>query len=382
MSAGDAGPAPPRHRGGPVLLAVVDDPRVLVDVRRELENRYVPDYRVCCLPSAEEARAALDEVAASGDQVALVLAGELRGEVAGIDLLAEVPHTHPQAQRVLLVAWGRLSQPVVGDAVFEAVSRGRLDHFLLEPSLPPDEESHQAVSSFLLAWAEGGQRAPHTVDVVGRTWSGRAAELREVLGRCAIPHRFHLAGSETGRAVLAAAGAHRLPLIRMPDGTVLEDPSDAEIASASGTTIDPDGDHYDLVIVGGGPAGLSAGVYGSSEGLRTLVIDSGGIGGQATASSAIRNYLGFPRGVSGGELARRAYQQAWVFGTRFALMQRVIGLVERPDGIALTLSSGGVAVGRAVALAMGASYRLLGVEPLEALRGAGVGQRPAAVRDR
>lgn len=372
MSAGEVRPSPPRHRGGPVLLAVADDARVLGDVRRELENRYVPDYRVSCLASAAEARAALDDLAATGEQVALVLAGELQGDISGTALLAEVQHSHPQAQRVLLVGWGRLSDPLVGDAIFEAVSRGRLDHFLIEPSLPPDEEFHQAISSFLLAWAEGGQRAPHTVDVVGRTWSGRAAELREVLGRCALPHRFHLAGSETGRAVLASVGARRLPLIRMPDGNVLEDPSDAEIARASGTTIDPDGDHYDLVIVGGGPAGLSAGVYGSSEGLYTLVIDSGGIGGQATASSAIRNYLGFPRGVSGGELARRAYQQAWVFGTRFALMQRVTRLSPEQGGIALTLSSGGVAVGRTVILAMGATYRLLGVEPLEALRGAGV----------
>jgi thioredoxin reductase (NADPH) len=355
-----------------VLLAVADDPRLLGDVRRELQNRYVPDYRVCCLASAEEARAALADLAADGEQVALVLAGELQGATTGTALLAEVQHTHPQAQRVLVVGWGRLSDPSVGDAIFEAISRGRLDHFLIEPSLPPDEQFHQGVSGSLLAWAESGQQAPHTVEVVGRTWSGRASELREVLGRCAMPHRFHLASSDRGRAVLASTAATRLPVIVMPDGHVLEDPSDEEIARASGTTIDPDGDHYDLVIVGGGPAGLSAGVYGSSEGLRTLVVDSGGIGGQATASSAIRNYLGFPRGVSGGELARRAYQQAWVFGTRFALMQRVTDLAPAPGGVALTLSSGGVAVGRAVVLATGARYRLLGVEPLEALRGAGV----------
>ena len=372
MSAGEARPAPPRHRGGPVLLAVADDPRLFADLRRELEDRYARDYRVSCVASAAEARTALDDFAAAGVQVALVLAGELQGDTSGTELLAEVQRTHAQAQRVLLVGWGRLTEPEVGDTVFEAVSRGRLDHFLIEPSLPPDEEFHQAISSFLLAYAESGQQAPHTVDVVGRTWSGRAAELREVLGRCALPHRFHLAGSETGRAVLASAGSRRLPLIRMPDGNILEDPTDGEIASASGTTIDPDGDRYDLVIVGGGPAGLSAAVYGSSEGLRTLVIDSGGIGGQATASSAIRNYLGFPRGVSGGELARRAYQQAWVFGTRFALMQRVTELSPGAGRHRAHPVSGGVAIGRAVVLATGASYRLLGVAPLEALHGAGV----------
>ncbi len=121
------------------------------------------------------------------------------GDTSGTDLLAEVQHTHPQAQRVLLVGWGRLSEPLIGDAIFEAISTGRLDHFLLEPSLPPDEEFHQAISSSLLAWAEARQRAPHTVDVIGQTWSGRSAELREVLGRCAIPHRFHLASSERGK---------------------------------------------------------------------------------------------------------------------------------------------------------------------------------------
>ena len=158
----------------------------------------------------------------------------------------------------------------------------------------------------------------------------------------------------------------------MPDGKVLEDPSDADVARAAGTTVDPEGDQYDLVIVGGGPAGLSAGVYGASEGLRTLVIDSGGLGGQATSSSSIRNYLGFPRGVSGGDLARRAYEQAWVFGARFAFMQRVTDLRRERDTTVVALANGGLVVGRAVVLATGASYRRLGVAALEALRGAGV----------
>jgi thioredoxin reductase (NADPH) len=247
-----------------------------------------------------------------------------------------------------------------------------MDHFALRPSPPPDELFHQSVSTFLLTWAELNRCAPHTVHVVGETWSGRAYELREVLERCAIHHRFLLAGSDEGQALLTGAGARRFPLLVTPDGKVLEDPSDADIAEAMGTTIDPDGERYDLVTVGGGPAGLSAGVYGASEGLRTLVIDSGGLGGQATSSSSIRNYLGFPRGVSGGDLARRAHEQAWVFGARCAFMQRVTHLARQRDGIVVDLNTGGVVVARAVVLAMGASYRRLGVEPLEALRGAGV----------
>src|SRR5206468_6147657 len=143
---------------------------------------------------------------------------------------------------------------------------------------------------------------------------------RDVLERCAMPHRFLLADSDEGRTLLAGAAPRKFPLLVMPDGAVLEDPTDMELAKAGGTAVAPDRDRYDLVIIGCGPAGLSAGVYGASEGLRTLAIDSGTLGGQATSSSSIRNYLGFPRGVTGGELARRAYEQAWVFGARFAFM--------------------------------------------------------------
>jgi thioredoxin reductase (NADPH) len=356
----------------PVLVAVEEQPDRLRQVERELRNRYVVDYRVLCLSSKDRALTVLEELAAAGEQVALVLAGETLAGAPGTALLAEVPRTFPQAQRALLIEWGRLGDSQAGDALFEAISHGRIDHYLLRPSDPPDEQFHLAVSSFLLTWAESRQMAPHTVNVVGRSWSGRAYELREVLERCAIPHRFSLADSTEARALLADAGPREFPLVVWPDGRILEDPSDADIARASGTTVEPDREEYDLVIVGGGPAGLSAGVYGASEGLHTLVIDEGGVGGQATSSSLIRNYLGFPRGVSGGELARRAFQQAWVFGARFAFMQRVSHLAREGDGVVVSLDNGGVVVARAVVLAMGASYRRLGVEPLEALRGAGV----------
>jgi thioredoxin reductase (NADPH) len=355
-----------------VLVVVDDDPGLLRDVERELRKRYEPDYRVRALSSSEEARAALEALAAAGEEVPLVLAGEVLSGVPGTTLLAEVRGTFPQALRVLLIGWGRLGDPTTAEAILEAIGQGRMDHYLVRPAPPPDEQFHQAIAGFLLSWAEGRRMAPHRIAVVGETWSGRAYEVREVLERCAMPHRFLLADSDEGRTVLGGAAPRRFPLLVMPDGAVLEDPTDMELAKSGGTAVAPDRDRYDLVIIGCGPAGLSASVYGASEGLHTLAIDSGALGGQATSSSSIRNYLGFPRGVTGGELARRAYEQAWVFGARFAFMQRATHLAREPDGIVVTLNTGGTVVAGAVILATGASYRRLGVPPLEALRGTGV----------
>ena len=192
-------------------------------------------------------------------------------------------------------------------------------------------------------------------------------------GSAPSPHNFCLADSAQGRELVAAAGAGvTLPIVVFPDGTVLENPSNAEIAVAAGSPVNPETMDFDVVIVGAGPAGLSAAVYGASEGLATLVVDKGGIGGQATSSSLIRNYLGFPRGLSGRQLAQRAYNQAWVFGANFAFMQTVTGLEQEGNHLLVELSDGGPVRTRAVLLTMGASYRRLGVPSLEALRGAGV----------
>src|SRR3954453_16150509 len=356
----------------PVLIAVDDDPVLLGDVERELRKRYEPDYRVLCFGSADEALSTLESLAHAGDQVALVLAGEVLAGKPGTAVLAQVRHSFPQAQRVLLIAWGHLGNPSTGEAIFEAIAHGEMDPYQIRPAAAPDEEFHLSVSGFLLTWAEGQRLFPHRIAVVGETWTGRAYELRDVLERCALPHRFMLADSDEGRALLGDRAGRHFPLLVMPSGAILEDPTKEELAVAGGTTVAPDRDRYDLVIVGCGPAGLSAAVYGASEGLRTLLVDTGALGGQATSSSAIGNYLGFPRGVTGGELARRAYEQAWVFGAHFAFMQRVSTLRREPDGIVITLATGGVVASRAVVLAMGATYRRLGVAPLEALRGAGV----------
>ena len=357
----------------PALVAVEGDPDALRDVERELRDRYDRHYRVICVSSPNEALARLEDLAAAGEEVALVLAGQSLSGKTWSELLDEARRLHPQAKRGLLVAWGSLDDAAAGEAIFDAIAHGRIDHHLVRPSASPDELFHQAISSLLLEWAEAQRTSPHTTFIVAESWSGRAYELRAALESCAMPHSFCLADSDTGRGFVAEAGAGaKLPLVVLPDGRVLADPSNAEIAGVTAPLVNPDRMEFDLVIVGAGPSGLSAAVYGASEGFSTLVVSEGGVGGQASSSSLIRNYLGFPRGVSGRRLAQQAYEQAWVFGAQFAFMQRATDLRREPDGLSLALPDTGRVHARAVLLATGASYRRLGIPALEALNGAGV----------
>jgi thioredoxin reductase (NADPH) len=362
-----------RAMGQPVLLAVDDDESLLGDIERELHDRYARHYQVVCVRSPAEGRAHLADFAASGVEVALVLAGRLAAEVPASELLAGVRQLHPRAKRALLVAFGDWGQKVVGDEIFEGVADGRFDYYVLRPAESPDELFHQTISSMLLEWWEANRAAPNRVHIVGKSWTGRAYEIREALEQCAMVHNFCLADSDEGRALVAAGpeGAE-LPLVVFPNGIVLENPSNAEVAMAAGGAVDPERMDFDVIIVGAGPAGLSAAVYGASEGFRTLVVDKGGIGGQATSSSLIRNYLGFPRGISGRRLAQSAYNQAWVFGAEFVFMQSVTGLARDGDHLVVTLSDSGPVRCSAVILTMGARYRRLDVPSLEALIGAGV----------
>ncbi|WP_326569638.1 FAD-dependent oxidoreductase [Amycolatopsis rhabdoformis] len=353
---------------GAVLLAVDENAGALRDVERELRERYARHYRIVCLASAEKALALL---AACGEDVALVLAGQSLSGMTGGEFLARTRRLHPHAKRGLLIAWGEWGNRATGEAIFDAIARGHIDHYVLRPLAAPDEVFHHAISNLLLEWAELRRTSPNTIRIVGQSWSGRAYELREVLGRCAIPHSFALADSVEGRARIAEAGPGELPIVVFPDGTVLRNPTNADIAVASGAPVNPERMEFDLVIVGAGPAGLSAAMYGASEGFGTLVVDEGGLGGQATSSSLIRNYLGFPRGVSGRRLAQQAYDQAWVFGAKFVFMQRAIEL-RRAGELVLTLSDGVRVRSRAVLLTLGATYHRLGVPTLEALSGAGV----------
>jgi thioredoxin reductase (NADPH) len=357
----------------PILLAVDESAADLAHIKRELADRYGRHYKVVSVGSADEALAQLEHFATSDVEVALVLAVQWRAGEPGCRLLEAVHELHPYAKRAVLVEWTDWGDPRTGRAIFDGIADGRFEHYVIRPSLSPDEQFHQTISMVLLEWAEANRAAPYTVHIVGESWTGRAYELREALEQCAISHHFCLADSPEGREFVAAARAGAtLPLVVFPDGSFLENPTNQEISESTGGPIEPSQANFDVIIVGAGPAGLSAAVYGASEGLSTLVIDKGGIGGQATSSSLIRNYLGFPRGVSGRQLAQNAYSQAWVFGANFAFMQTVTGIAREDNHLFVTVSDSLRLRTSAVLLAMGVSYRRLGVPALEALVGAGV----------
>ncbi len=356
----------------PVLLVVDEDQVVLEDVQAALVERYAGDYRVESLSDPERALRMLEELAHAGD-VALVLVGQSVSDATGRELFDLTRQRHPHAKRALVVPMGAWADPTTAEAILDAMALGQIDYYVSRPAGSPDEVFHEAISSFLLEWATERNLVPHTIHIVGDSWSGRSAELRDVFERCAVPHAFYLADSEQGREFVAEAGPEgKLPLMVLPNGQALGDPSNAEIAEVAGAPDEFDEHAFDVVIVGSGPAGLSAAVYGASEGLRVLVVDEGGIGGQARSSSLIRNYLGFPRGVSGNRLAEQAYEQASVFGAGFVLMHRASALRRSGDHLEVSLSDGRRASAATVILATGASYRRLAVPSLEALNGSGV----------
>ena len=355
-----------------MLVAVDDDPSALARITGELRRRYDCDYTVVCESSP---LAALESLRDPGDAVAVVLAAQWMADMTGTELLAHVGELQPQAKRGLLVEWGAWGDPATAEAIRGAMARGEMDYYVLKPWRSPDELFHRMLGEFIHEWSRTQGASPKEIVVVADPWTPRTHEVTMLLARNGVPHVFHRSDSPEGRDLLARTGTDTAggPVVFPLDGTVLVNPSNVELAGGYGVSTELDDERdFDVLVVGAGPSGLSAGVYASSEGLRTLVVEREAIGGQAGSSSLIRNYLGFSRGVTGAELAQRAYQQAWVFGTRFVLMRDVVGLRSEDGTHAATLAGGAEATARAVVLASGVSYRRLGIPSLDALVGAGV----------
>jgi thioredoxin reductase (NADPH) len=359
----------------PIMLVVEDERDARARIRGELERRYGSDYRVACEGSALAALAKLDRWRAAAEPVALVLADQWMPDLTGEEFLARAKALFPNAKRALLVNFGAWGDRETADAMLRAMARGRMDYYVLKPWRRADEFFHRTVTEFLHEWERTSSASPQEVALICERRSPRSHQLRDLLARNGVPHVIHDNESPEGRRLLAEAGQAGTtdPVIVLLGGGVLVDPTNAELADAYGvsTTLEGRSD-FDVVVVGAGPAGLAAGVYASSEGLDTLVIERESIGGQAGSSSLIRNYLGFARGVSGSELAQRAYQQAWIFGARFLHAREVMALRPGARRHVLTLSDGSEASAAAVVLATGISYRRLGTPGLDALLGTGV----------
>jgi thioredoxin reductase (NADPH) len=290
---------------------------------------------------------------------------------SGVELLEAAHRLHPAAKRVLRLERGDYT---AANPAVRAMTLGQIDYHLFTPWLPAERWLYPPVSDFLADWSKNQPPSFVAFRVVGRQWEPRSHQLREILTRMAFPYQFHAHDSEAGRQLLMETGqdGSRLPVMVFRTGQVLVDPSHAELAELLGASTHPQASRYDLAIVGAGPAGLAAAVSAASEGLRTLVVEPEVFGGQAGTSSLIRNYPGFPHGISGDDLAIRTFEQAWLFGTSFVFAQAVTGLASRGPERLLHLTDGTTVTAGAVLLAIGVAWRRLGVPSLEALAGSGV----------
>ena len=352
----------------PVLMTVDDDPGVSRSVARDLRRRYGQDYRIVRAESGRDALEALRELVLRGEPVAAILADYRMPEMNGIEFLEQAMDVAPFARRALLTAYADT------DAAIQAINVVDVDHYLLKPWDPPEEKLYPVIDSLIETWRAVGQRPADEIRVVGHRWSADCFAARDFLARNAVPYRYHSTDEPEGARLLEAAGASEddVPLIVTTDGTVLRNPTDTEIAQAVGLTTVPAGDFYDLIVIGGGPAGLGSAVYGASEGLRTVLVERQATGGQAGQSSRIENYLGFPDGVSGSQLTERARRQAAKFGAEVLTARDVVALEARGSARVVKFGDGTEIAAHSVVLATGVSYRSLDAPGVGELTGRGV----------
>ena len=366
--AGNAAPAEPRERR-PVILAVDDEPAVLAAVARDLRRGFGERYRIMRVSSGAEALELLAQILRRGEQVALLIADQRMPGMAGTDYLVRARRLVPEAKRVLLTAYADT------EAAIAAINEVALDYYLLKPWDPPEELLLPVVEDLLATWESGAALEAGGVRVIGHRYSKESHDLRDFLARNGVPARWlDVERDSEGRELLMVAGvdAEGLPVALLEDGSVLERPTVLELAERLGVSVQPAAEHYDLVIVGGGPAGLAAAVYGASEGLRTVMVEREAPGGQAGQSSRIENYLGFPAGLSGSDLARRATDQARRLGAELLSVKDAVALHVEGAGRSVELSGGGALSANCVLVASGVSYRQLQSPGFADFTGAGI----------
>ncbi len=354
----------------PAILAVDDDAPVLRSIERDLRARYGEAYRVLAAGSGAEALEATRELTKRGDPVALFVVDQRMPTMTGIELLREALPLQPEAKRILLTAYADT------EAAIEAINDVRLDQYILKPWDPPEERLYPVLDDLLTDWTASFRPAFEGLRLLSGRWAPRGHDIRDFLTRNQVPYAWHDPETdEEGRRLAGTLDAPvdpATPVVFFEDGRVLVDPSNRDVADAIGMSTHATLPFYDLVIVGGGPAGLAAAVYGASEGLKTLLIEREAPGGQAGTTSRIENYLGFPSGLSGGDLARRALAQARRLGAEILSSQEAAGLRRDDPYRTLVLGDGSELSCQAVVIASGVAYRQLDVPGAQELAGRGV----------
>jgi thioredoxin reductase len=357
------------------IVIVCREPGAREILRQELSKRYGSDYQIVVCGRPEQLEPWLRDLGAAGLPVALVVGGVGGQDRDGVEVLAAVRAIDPTALRVAAVGWGDWQSM---RSVFDAVTVGTVDHWVTLQVQAPAEEFHRSITEFLREWDSQRGGGFEVAQVIGKRWSARSQELRDLFSRHRVPVGFYDATSGRGRQMLHELGlaSAELPVVVLrfaAERPVLVNPSNRQIADAFGLmTPVPPGQVFDVAVIGAGPAGLAAAVGASSEGLRTVVAEHEAIGGQAGTSSMIRNYPGFSQGISGATLAQETWQQAWAFGTTFLYMRQAQSLSRKDGHYQLRLSDGSVLTSRTVIIATGATYRRLGIPHLEDLQGRGV----------
>ncbi len=354
----------------PILFVIDHDPEVLKCIAGALERRFGADYRILTDSSPISALSRLEQACERGEQVALVVADIWTSEMSGLEWLARAREACPKAARCVLISWGDADGFI---QVRRALVAGDVETFLIRPCDDPEERLYPVVSEILGRWSRANRpRVAPVLRIVGERWSRRCHEIRDLLERAGIVYEFRAHDSDEGRRILREVGHDgRLPAVIFGPRVVC-DPTNGEIAEVLGARLDPEEELYDLIIVGAGPAGLASAVHGAANGMKTLVVERSAVGGQAGTSSMIRNYLGFPRGITGAELAAYAREQAISLGAELIVTRGVVGLAADGRDKVLILAGGRDVRARSVIVATGVSYNKLEVEGVGALIGKGV----------